>query len=59
MLIKHLKHSQGLLIIQRYLFAKVVVNKYLFFVDFKGMLYFDDDQMNKNPHNLIKDKKFT
>jgi len=44
---------------QRYLFTKIVVNKYLFVVDFKGMLYFDDNQMGKNSLNLIKDKKFT
>ena len=38
--------------------AKVFINEYKFFIDFKGIMYFDDDQMTKNTKNVINDKKF-
>ena len=41
-----------------YNFVKVFINEYKFFIDFKGIMYFDDDQMTKNAKNVINDKKF-
>lgn len=39
-------------------FAKVVVTEYKFWVDFQGLMYFDDAQVHHNPRNQIRDLKF-
>ena len=41
----------------RYLYSIVMTHEYRFRVDFKGMLYFDD-QSDPSLNNIIKDKKF-
>lgn len=42
----------------RYSFAKVVVTEYKFWVDFQGLMYFDDPEALRNPRNQIRDRKF-
>lgn len=32
--------------------------QYHFWVDFQGLLYFDDQQTLRNPRNMIRDRKF-
>lgn len=39
-------------------FAKVVVTEYKFWVDFQGLMYFDDTEALRNPRNQIRDRKF-
>lgn len=39
-------------------FAKVVVTEYKFWVDFQGLMYFDDPEAHRNPRNQIRDRKF-
>lgn len=39
-------------------FASIVFNQYKFYVDFQGLLYFDDHHIHSNPKNLIRDLKF-
>lgn len=39
-------------------FADHIKNEYHFFVDFQGLLFFDDQQVHRNPLNQIRDRKF-
>jgi hypothetical protein len=38
-------------------YGLVVINEYKFYIDFKGMMYFDDSDLN-NTKNVIRDVKF-
>ncbi len=39
-------------------FSRVVITEYKFWVDLKGLLYFDDPKTYQNPRNQIRDRKF-
>lgn len=39
-------------------YAQSNVHSYRFFVDSRGLMYFDDEFLHTNPKNLIKDRKF-
>jgi len=38
-------------------FARLIINQYKFYIDFKGLMYFEDGG-DKNYANIIRDKKF-
>jgi hypothetical protein len=44
-------------LMSRIKYGLVVINEYKFYIDFKGMMYFDDSDLN-NTKNVIRDVKF-
>lgn len=38
-------------------YGKVIINEYKFFIDFKGMMHFDDPDLSSGK-NVIRDVKF-
>ena len=58
MMMRISSHLEGRLGLTRKInFNLIIINEYKFYVDFKGMMYFDDGGPI-SPTNIIKDKKF-
>jgi hypothetical protein len=38
-------------------YAQLIINQYKFYIDFRGLMYFEDGK-DQNYNNIIRDKKF-
>lgn len=59
-MISYIKKAQRLSssqLLNKVVYSLVILNEYKFYVDFKGIMYFDDGKPI-SPTNIIKDKKF-